>query len=143
MSGLTREMIEEVFNAVMAKDLERVLGAFAEDAVFYDPHYPQQRMAGRAAIERGLRWGLASLEKPGFKIRNLWINDAGSSAVVEVDTHHVIRGSLETKFDQVFVLEYHAGKLTRLQSYVPYGPHGVPGLISGVTRLAWRVQGKL
>jgi ketosteroid isomerase-like protein len=134
-------MVEEVFQAVMAKDFERVMAVFADDAVFYDPHYPQQRMAGRAAIEQGLRWGLSSLEKPGFKMRNLWLD--GDKGVAEVDTHHIIRGNLETKFDQVFVVEARDGNITRLQSYVPYGPHGIPGLIGAATRLAWRLQGKI
>ena len=143
MSGLTKEMIEGTFEAVMAKDIDRVMSMFADDAVFFDPHYPQQRMVGRAAIEQGIRWGLSSLEKLGFKIRNLWIDEAGDKAVVEIDTHHIIRGNMETKFDQVFVLEARDGKLTRMQSYVPYGPHGIPAIIGGVTRLAWRMQGKL
>jgi hypothetical protein len=74
-------------------------------------------------------------------VRHFWSD--GDKGVVEVDTHHVIRGKMETRFDQVFVFETRDGKLTRLQSYVPYGPHGLGGLIGSATRLAWRLQGKL
>jgi ketosteroid isomerase-like protein len=138
---VTRAEVEGFLAAFAAKNLEAVMAHFAEDAVFYDPHYPQPRMVGRVAIAQGMQWGMSSLEKPGFTLRHLWVD--GNSAVVEVDTHHVIRGALETRFDQVFVMELRDGKLTRLQTYVPYGPHGMGGLVTAVTRLVWRLQGKL
>ncbi len=134
-------LLEDLFRAFMAKDLPAVMAHFAEDAVVYDPHYPQPRMQGKVEIERGLTWGLSSLVKPGFAIRKTWMD--GDSIVVELDTHHVLRGGMETRFDQVFVIETRQGKITRLQSYVPYTPPGIAGLLSKITRLAWRLQGKL
>jgi ketosteroid isomerase-like protein len=98
-------------------------------------------MVGKAAIEQGLTWGMSSLEKPGFKLRHLWLD--GNSGVAELDTHHVIKGGMESKFDQVFVFEFRNGKLTRLQSYVPYPPHGIAGMIGNVTKVIWRLQGKI
>lgn len=69
---LTREKIDAVFAAFTAMDLAAVMRHFADDAVLIDPHYPQPRMVGRAAIERGLAWGLGNLVKPGFTLRQVW-----------------------------------------------------------------------
>ena len=141
MTMLTRDQIDATFAAFMAKDLNAVMQMFAEDAVLIDPHYPQQRMVGKAAIERGLTWGLGNLVKPGFSIRNVWIN--GDSATVEVDTNHLFKGGMVLRFDQLFVIESHNGLITRLQAYVPYGPPGIGGLITRITRFVWWLQGKL
>jgi ketosteroid isomerase-like protein len=134
-------LLEEMLKAFMNKDLPKVMSYFADDAVFFDPHYPQPRMVGKEAILQGMTWGMSSLEKPGFKLRHVWLD--GNSGVAELDTHHVIRGSMETKFDQVFVFEFRNGKFTRLQSYVPYPPHGIAGMIGNVTKFVWRLQGKM
>jgi ketosteroid isomerase-like protein len=45
-----REFTERFFAAVMAKDMNAVLGFFAEDAELIDPHYPKMHMKGKAAI---------------------------------------------------------------------------------------------
>lgn len=136
-----KALLEEMLKAFANKDLPKVMSYFADDAVFYDPHYPQPRMVGKDAILQGMAWGMSSLEKPGFKLRHVWLD--GNSGVAELDTHHVIRGSMETKFDHVFVFEFRNGKFTRLQSYVPYPPHGIAGMIGNVTKFVWRIQGKL
>ncbi len=138
---MDRTMIDGMLNAFVSKDLEKVLSFFAEDALVYDPHYPVPEMRGKAAIRQGFVWGLDSLKQPGFQIRNCWID--GNKAVVEVDTHHVIRGGMETKFPQVFVFESRDGLITRLQSYVPYPPSGIPRLLASVTRFQWKLQGKV
>lgn len=136
-----RELIEGLLQAFMNKDAEKVMSYFADDAILYDPHYPQMRMVGKDAILQGIEWGLSSLEKPGFTVRNIWLGE--NSGVVETATHHRIKGGIENKFDQVFVFEFRNGKLTRLQSYVPYAPHGIAGLIGNITRLQWRLLGKI
>ncbi|NWJ48413.1 MAG: nuclear transport factor 2 family protein [Chloroflexi bacterium] len=123
------------------KDLQTILAAFAEDGILIDPHYPQVEMRGKAAIERGIKWGLGSLEKPGFKILRHWVN--GESATFEVATHHIIRGPIKANFSQIFVVESRNGLITRLQSYPNYGPHGISSLPGKVTALVWRLQGKL
>ena len=137
----SKELFEAMLKAFLTKDLAKIMSYFAEDAILYDPHYPQPRMVGKAAIEQGIAWGMSSLEKPGFKLRNLWAD--GNSGVAELDTHHLIKGGIESKFDQVFVFEIRDGKFTRLQSYVPYPPHGIAGVIGNVTKLVWRLQGKI
>ncbi len=131
-------MIDALMNAFMAKDLEQVLSFFAEDGLMYDPHYPVPAMKGKDAIRRGLQWGLGNMEKPGFQIRNCWID--GDQAVLEVDTHHVFKGGMRLDFPQVFVIEARDGLVTRLQSYVPYPPHGIAGLLSSLTRLWWKIK---
>lgn len=136
-----RKLFEEMIDAFTRKDLPQIMSYFAEDAVLYDPHYPQPRMVGKKAIEQGLAWGISSLEKPGFKLRHLWLD--GNSGVAELDTHHLIRGGIESKFDQVFVFELEGNQFKRLQSYVPYPPHGIAGIIGNITRFVWRLQGKI
>ena len=140
MTTLEQTQVEAIFNTFAAKDLNAVMTMFDENALVYDPHYPIPEMRGKAAIQRGLEWGLASMEKPGFTIRNFWVN--GEKAVVEVDTHHVFKGGMELKFPQVFVIETREGRVTRLQSYVPYPPPGIGGMMSDVTRWIWKLQGK-
>jgi hypothetical protein len=139
--GKGQELFEGLLQAFAGKDLPTVMSYFADDATFYDPHYPQPRMVGKAAIEQGIAWGLSSLEKPGFTLRHLWLDE--NSGVAELDTHHVIKGGMETNFDQVFVFEWCGDKFTRMQSYVPYAPHGIAGMIGNVTKVIWRIQGKI
>lgn len=135
-----KEILDGLIAAFHAKDLEAVMSYFAEDAVLFDPHYPIQRMEGKAAIRQGMEWGLGNLEKPGFIVRHFWSN--GQNGAVELDTHHIFRGGMEVKFDQVFVFELADGKLKRLQSYVPYPPPGIGGFLSKMTRWAWKLKGK-
>ena len=67
-------LFKTFLDAVMSKDVDAALAMFADDAILIDPHYPQPRMRGRDEIERGLRWALDALEKPGFKVRNSAVN---------------------------------------------------------------------
>jgi len=138
---MDRAFIERTFADVAAKNLDAVMAVFADDALLYDPHYPQPEMRGKANIRRGLEWGMSSMQKFGFPIRNCWID--GDKAVIEVDTHHVLQGGMELKFPQIFVIETRDGLITRLQSYVPYLPHGIPGLVGALTRWQWKLTGKL
>ncbi|MCA9926919.1 MAG: hypothetical protein KC419_00525, partial [Anaerolineales bacterium] len=89
---------------------------------------------------QGMAWGLGNMEKPGFVVRHFWSD--GSMGAVELDTHHVFKGGMAMNFNQVFVFEMADGKLKRLQSYVPYSPSGIGGLLSKVTRWVWRLKGK-
>jgi ketosteroid isomerase-like protein len=125
----------------MAKDIDAALATFADDAVLIDPHYPEPRMKGRVAIERGLRWSLGSLDKPGFSIRNS--ASSGDISFFEVDTRHRLKIGLTVAFDQVFVVEIREGRIARLQAYEPYPAPGVAGLIRRATRIAWRLRGRI
>ena len=135
------ELFQQLVAAFETRDLPAALDLFAEDAVVIDPHYPQSEMKGKADIKQGLGWAFNNIEKPGFTVRHLWSED--DSGVVEVDTHHVFRGGMKVNFPQVFVMEIRAGLITRLQSYPPYGPPGIAGLLTGLVRLTWRLQGKM
>ncbi len=137
-----RDTIERSFAAVMAKDLDAVLSFFAEDSVLIDPHYPSPRMVGKAAIGDGLTWAFSNMEQMGFTIVHYFAGEDGKSAVVEVDTAHVLRGGMKLNFPQVFVIETRDGLITRLQAYEPYGPPGIGGLMLGLTRLMRKLTGK-
>ena len=72
-------------------------------------------------------------------VRHLLIS--GDNAALEVDTRHVFKGGVVMRFDQMFMIETRAGKITRLQAYVPYTPPGLAGLAPRLTRWVWRLQG--
>jgi hypothetical protein len=131
--------ITTMYQRVMAKDIPAILAMLADDAVFFDPHYPEVTMRGKASIERGLTWAF-QMDKPGFNIRKIWADDV--SGVAEIDTHHIIRGRLETHFDQTVVFEFRDGLITRMQSYVPYRDHGIGGLVPRLIRLTWQLRGR-
>lgn len=135
------ELTQHLIAAFEAKDMSAILACFANDAVMIDPHYPQSKMVGKAAIEQGVSWVLGSMVKPSFRVKHSWVD--GESGVIEVDTHHVFKGGMVLDFPQVFVVETRNGLITRLQSYPPHGPSGIGGLLITITRLVWRLQGKL
>ena len=128
-----------MLDAFMAKDIDAALSFFADDALVIDPHYPEPRMKGRAAIERGFRWGLSSLEKPGFSIRNR--ARQGAIEFFECDTKHKLSMGPTIAFDQVFVVETRDGKIIRLQAYEPYPAPGIAGVIRRSSKLMWKLRG--
>jgi len=133
------DIAERLLAAVASKDLDAVLMFFAEDALFVDPHYPVPRMEGKQAIADGFRWAFAGLERMGFTIDRFFLSDDGTSAAAEVTTDHIVRGEMRLQFHQVFIVETRDGLITRLQSYVPYGPPGIGGLFLRLTRLKRRL----
>ncbi len=133
-------VVEQLMDAFMALDLEAALDCFTDDAVVYDPHYPVPRMEGKEAIRQGFAWGIGNMEKPGFTVRHIWTD--GESGAVEMDTNHVFKGGMTLEFEQVFVFETKDGKITRLQSYVPYAPGGIGGFMAKATRWSWKFKGK-
>lgn len=132
--------IEQLLERMMARDLEGVMALIADEAEIYDPHYPFPTMRGKPAIEHGLAWALDTLVKPGFVVRQRWLQ--GNAGAIEVDTHHVLKGGQEVKFEQVFLFETQDGRLTRLRSFVPYRPPGIGGWIAQITGMWWRLRGK-
>ncbi len=140
MSDNERSLIEQALERMMERDLAGFLTFFAEDAVIYDPHYPFPTMEGKAAIEQGLTWALDTLVKPGFEVRQVWMQ--GKSGAVEVKTHHVLKGGQEIDFEQVFLFETEGGQITRLRAFVPYRPPGIGGWIAAATAAWWRLCGK-
>lgn len=139
MANDSQTNIELLFEHLMARDLAKALALFHDDAVIFDPHYPFPTMEGKASIEQGLSWALQTLVKPGFEIRQQWFE--GNSGVVEVDTHHVLKGGQEIKFEQVFLFETRDDLIIRLRAFVPYRPPGIGGWIAQLTGFWWRLRG--
>jgi ketosteroid isomerase-like protein len=138
-STSTRSVIERLFAACEAKDLDAAIRCFAVDAVCHDPHYPTPRMVGRDAITEGLRWAFGSLQKMGFTPIHYLESEDGRVAAVETATAHRLPGGRPLEFQQTFIVETSDGLITRLRSYPPYGPGGIGGLILGLTRLRRRL----
>lgn len=134
-----RALLERLLNAFTTRDLEAVMACFNTDAVVFDPHYPIAEMKGSAAIRRGFNWALGNMERPGFELRHFWSD--GQSGAIEVDTHHVFKGGMEVRFNQVFVFEIADGKLAGLRAYAPYPPTGIAGVLVRLSGVAWRIKG--
>lgn len=142
METTVRELAQQMFDRVMAKDMPGSLALFAEDAVLFDPHYPNPQMVGKEAILDGLTWGFGSIQTFGFTIERFYPGEDGRSAAVEVATAHVLKGGMKLNFPQAFFFETRDGLITRLQAYEPYGPNGIGGIVLGLARLRRRVTGK-
>lgn len=117
----------DLLDGFKAKDVEAVVGLFAADGAFSDPHYPPPigpTMTGHDAIRQGVAWALGVLEQPGFTVRHeLWNPENPTVAAVEVDTHHRMVGGAMVTPPQLFVAEVgDDGLLRRVQSYAPYPP---------------------
>ena len=143
MTTTLRAMVDQMFATIETMDVEAVVALFAEDAVFFDPHYPQPRMAGKTAIRQGLQWGMGAMKSMKFPIVNYFEHESGQKAVVEIATSHVLKMGMHLNFPQVFVIEVSGNLLTRVQAYEPYGPHGINNIVLRLTRVAWRLSGKL
>jgi len=126
MSNELVQLVEEFFKVIESKDIEASLVYFSDNAEFIDPHYPNIHMKGKKEIEQGLTWGFKGLKKLGFTIEK--------SLAVEVATAHELPNGKALNFPQAFIIEIEAGKITRLQAYEPYGPHGIFKIILAVTR---------
>lgn len=140
------EIVKATFNSLECKDLKTVMSYFAEDARFFDPHYPNPRMYGKPAITAGIQWGIDSLQKFGFIINHVYGAADGSRIVMQVNTAHVLPNGRPLNFEQVFIFGFESGKITFCQAFVEYGPHGLLGVRLGLLRLyniirsVWRSQ---
>ena len=135
-----RELVDSMFEAIMAKDLEATMAHFAEDGHLLDPHYPVQHMKGKGEIRDGLNWGFKSMKSFGFKIEKFFPGEDGQSAAVEADSFHVLSTGKELNFPQAFIFEFKDGLITRLQAYEPYPPGGLAGLFLGANRLIKKIK---
>jgi len=122
MAHSVRDIIERLLAAYQTKDQQAALDLFADDAVFFDPHYPNPHMEGKEAIDGAIGWVFANMNRLGFTIRNYFEAEGGEKAAVEVDSNHELGNGQAVQFPQVFVVETDDGKITRLQAYEPYGP---------------------
>lgn len=142
MADAAYELMDGMFKALGRGDRDAVLAAFADDAVLFDPHYPQPLMRGKAEIRAGLDWGFGSMRSFGFDVRRYFPGGDGLSGAFEVDTHHVLKIGRKLDFPQMFVVETDGTKVTALRAYEPYGPNGVGALFLGLARLIRRLGGR-
>jgi len=139
--GTARELMEALFDALIRGDKEASIAAFADDAVLFDPHYPEPDMRGKEAIARGLDWGFGSMRQFGFVPVNVFETADGKSAAFEVDTHHVLKNGIKLDFPQAFFVEVANGKITGVRAYEPYGPNGIGGVFLALSRLKRKLFG--
>jgi len=142
MSTSLNDLVSRTFAAVEAKNLELLMGLFADDAVLIDPHFPTPRMQGKAAIAEAMRGAFAGMQSFGYTTVNYYESENGQRAAVETATHHVIKLGWKLNFPQVFVFDATDGRITRMQAYEPYGPHGIMGVFLFLGRLKDRFFGK-
>jgi len=135
---LSPELVRQFFDMIEAKDITATMANFCSDAEFIDPHYPKVHMQGEKEILEGLIWGFKSLKKLGFTVVHYFESDGGKRAAVEVTTNHELPNGTKLNFQQMFVFELSDGKISRLQAYEPYGPHGMNNIVLKVTRFAWK-----
>ena len=122
------------------KDTEGFLELCSEDCVLIDPHYPRIPLKGKRAIRQGLEWTFKTLEKPVFNVRRIWID--GDEAVVYVDTRHRLKTGITLNVPQLFRIQWNGQTITLLQSFLPYRPDGLVGLIIRFHSLLWKLLGK-
>ncbi len=137
-----RAFVEHVFRTVEKMDVQAAVDLFTDDGVLFDPHYPTPKMVGKAAIADGLTWGFGAMKKMGFPIANYFEAEGGQCAAVEIATAHELKNGMKLNSPQMFVIETRDGRISRLQAYEPYGPHGIVGVILGATRIQRKLTGK-
>ena len=125
----------EMLKRVEAKDLEGTMTLFTKDALFFDPHYPKNRMQGYAEIYEGVRWGLNSLNKLGFDIIDTYSSSNGRGLVIQVRTAHELSNGKPLSYPQLFLFEFEGSLVKSLEAYVQYEPHGMVGLMLKLTRV--------
>ena len=142
MDTSLHDLITRTFATVEAKDLDAMMSVFADDAVVIDPHFPTPHMQGKAAITEGFRGAITGMRSFGYTILNYCESENGQCAAVETATHHVVTRGIKLNFPQVFIFETAEGRITRIQAYEPYGPHGIMGVFLFLARLTNRFSRK-
>ena len=132
------DLVVRTFATVEAKDLETLMHIFAEDAVLIDPHFPTPLMQGKEIIRKAFQEAMSGIYSFGYTIVNYCESENGQCAAVETATHHVLKEGMKRTFPQVFIFEMANGRITRMQAYEPYGPHGMVGVFLWFARLTNR-----
>ena len=134
------DTIKSALEPFANRDLAGVLAHFSDDAVLVDPHYPTGQMRGKAAIARGLAWGLKGVLRPQFEVKRIMVSD--NVAAVEMHCHHLLRIGFHLDFDQVFVLDIRDDKIVRLQAYLTQAPSRLMRWFAWLTGAVWWLQAK-
>lgn len=128
-----------IVDAVEAKNINAILDCYQDDVDFIDPHYPKVHMKGKEGVFKGLTWGFKSVKKFKFSLINYFENKEGTAASIEYDTSIELSNGKKLNYPQVFIIETKNGKISRLQAYETYGPHGMLKIILLVTRLFHKI----
>lgn len=139
---IPEDLINRAFRALENRDLDALIACFASDGVLLDPHYPYPEMRGHEAIRTGLQWALDGMKSMNFAQKQFFNSDDKLSGVVELDTHHVQSSGRVLDYLQIFVVETQDGLITRMQSYLPYGPNGIGGFFLRMSHKSHRRKHK-
>ena len=122
MTTISQRDFETAMRTFENQQFDAAVGAFAEDGIFIDPHYPEPESRGHETIKGAFEWVFDHvIDNVDLTIQHFWMEEL--SCVAEVATRQVMKDGSEHEFSQVFVAEFNDTKhLTRLQAYLPYGP---------------------
>jgi ketosteroid isomerase-like protein len=138
MNTSLHDLVIRTFATIEAKDLDAMMSLFADDAVLIDPHFATPQMQGKAVITEAFQGAMSGMRSFGYTIVNYCESENGQCAAVETATHHVLKQGMKRNFPQVFIFEAANGRITRMQAYEPYGPHGIMGVFLFLARLTNR-----
>jgi len=127
MSETLRQLVDRDLAAIEQRDADAALACFATDGELIDPHYPHARMRGHAQIRYGLDWVFSGMQSMSFRVDGFHLSEDGVAAVAETTSRHVQTGGRVLEFRQVFVVDTADGLITRMESFLPYGPNGIGG----------------
>ena len=139
MSSNLSKLLRSHFNAVEKKDLGAVMDFYHSDIYFIDPHYPKVHMKGKKEVLKGLTWGFKTVKSFSFKTVNYFENEEGTKASIEYDSIIKLFNGKSFQFRQVFIIEMQNNKISRMQAYETYEPHGMHKIMLVVTRFIHKI----
>src|SRR5262245_30410321 len=102
------------------------------------PTFRRRRCKGRQPSRKPFGGAMSGMRSFGYTIVNYCESENGQCEAVETATHHVLKEGMKRNFPQVFIFEMANGRITRMQAYEPYGPHGMVGVFLWFARLTNR-----
>lgn len=113
--------VDTVLKALEKEDAVAAASAYAEDAVFIDPRYPEPEYRGRETIREAFEWGLTNvLDAPEYTVRNYL--ETGGTCAVEVHAGDAEAVGQDGEHPRVFVVDFYADGITRWRTYLPFPP---------------------
>lgn len=131
----SRNVINRLINKISLKEKDAVLNLIADDAVFFDPHYPQSLMKGKQQIAKGLDWSFRNIKEFRFEEINYMEVKKGNISAVEYHCSHLLPSGNRLDFNQVLIFEINNGLFSSLRAYLPYGPHGLTGFMLKISHI--------
>lgn len=113
--------VDTVLKALEKGDAVAAASAYAEDAVFIDPRYPEPEYRGREPIREAFEWGHTNvLDEPEYTVRNYL--ETGQTCVVEVHAGDAETTRPDSECPRVFVVDFCEEGITRWRTYLPFKP---------------------